>query len=88
METLSALPIFVGRCVVEEADAPSPTVHLSSTILGEGTFCTKRGQFALGQSVPRGHPALGQDVPGGILRGGTTCTTTPVPHTFALSCLP
>ena len=56
-----------------EADAPSPTVHLSSTILRGGrgeTFCTKRGQFALGQSVPRGHPALGQTVPGGILRGG------------------
>ena len=76
METLSALPIL---CVVEETDAPSPTVHLSSTILG-GTFCTKRGQFALGQSVPGtscpranglgGHSALGQDVPGGILRGG------------------
>ena len=27
---------FVRRCVVEEADAPSPTVHLSSTILGGG----------------------------------------------------
>ena len=26
----------MGRCVVEEADAPSPTVHLSSTILGGG----------------------------------------------------
>ena len=38
--------------MVEEADAPSPTVHLSSTILGGGggggTFCTKRGQSALG----------------------------------------
>ena len=40
--------------MVEEADAPSPTVHLSSTILGEGrgggggAFCTKRGQSALG----------------------------------------
>ena len=34
---------------MEEADAPSPTVHLSSTILGGGgTFCTKRGQLALG----------------------------------------
>ena len=40
--------------MVEEADAPSPNVYLSSTILGGGgTFCTKRGQFALGQSVPR-----------------------------------
>ena len=27
---------YVGRCVVEEADAPSPTVYLSSTILGGG----------------------------------------------------
>ena len=59
---------FVGRCVVEEADAPSPTVHLSSTILGgRGTLCTKRGQSALGQSVPQGHPALGQTVWGDIL---------------------
>ena len=30
----------MGRCVVEEADAPSPTVHLSSSTLleGGGTF--------------------------------------------------
>ena len=38
--------------MVEEADAPSPTVHLSSTTLGGGggggAFCTKRGQSALG----------------------------------------
>ena len=32
---------FVGRCVVE-ADAPSPTVHLSSTILG-GRHSALRG---------------------------------------------
>ena len=60
---------------------------------GGGAFCTKRGQSALGQSVPwersvlvrlpqsdcpEGHPALGQTVLGGIWRGGgTTCTTTP-----------
>ena len=37
--------------MVEEADAPSPTVYLSSTIVGGHSALLKRGQFALGQDV-------------------------------------
>ena len=83
--------------MVEEADAPSPTVYLSSTIhsalrggslpygrVSLGTSCPRANCPGGGTTSPRagcpgggGQPPLGQDVPGGILRGGTTCTTTP-----------
>ena len=68
--------------MVEETGAPSPTFHLSFTILYRGGHSALRGDILPyraecppGTSCPRancpgGQPPLGQDVPGGILRGG------------------
>ena len=70
METLLYCLYFVGRCVVKNAkikDTPKSNclpVFYYRCLLGR-TFCTKRGQSALGQDVPWGHSALGQTVPRG-----------------------